>query len=208
MYSSNYLCVPHDNFFPKVAKTFSLSYFSHRIHRRGHLPSQSSHVISCFWDTFFHAKETEIEYSTLVLVLQRLASELWNHRFLTRWYISQPCIVDTSTFHILWEQTMGVNFWNYLVFGNDFLDEIEEDGNHQSFSVYLVFYDMYICVPSYFIDENFTISFVELMPGRSRLHTNQKLVFLFFSVVEKPFFSLLFLRLFITDIAVFIFIVM
>ena len=58
-----------------------------------------------------------------------------------------------------------------------FLDEIKEDGNHQSFSVYLVFYDMYICVPSYFIDENFTISFVELMPGRSRLHTNQKLVF-------------------------------
>ena len=56
--------------------------------------------------------------------------------------------------------------------------------------------------------KNFTIYFVELMRGRSRLHTNQKLVFLFFSVVEKPFFSLLFLRLFITDIAVFIFIVM
>ena len=32
--------------------------------------------------------------------------------------------------------------------------------------------------------------------------------FLFFSLVEKPFFSLLFLRLFITDIAVFIFIIM
>ena len=67
---------------------------------------------------------------------------------------------------------------------------------------------MYICVPSYFDDKNFMIHFVELMPGRSCLHTNQKLVFLFFSVVEKPFFSLLFLRLFITDIAVFIFIIM
>ena len=119
-YSSNYLRAPYHNFFPKVAKTFSLSYFSHHIHRGEQLSSQSSHVISCFWDTFFHAKETEIEYSSLVLVLQRSASELWNHRFLTRWYISQQCIVDTSTFHILWEQTMGVNFWNYLVFGNDF----------------------------------------------------------------------------------------
>ena len=76
-----------------------------------------------------------------------------------------------------------------------FSDEIKEAGNHQGFSIYLVFYDMYICVPSFFIDENFTISFVELMPGRSRLHANQKLVFLFFSVAEKPFFFLLFLRL-------------
>ena len=66
-----------------------------------------------------------------------------------------------------------------------FLDEVKEAGNYQSFSIYLVFYDMYICVPSYFIDENFTNYFVELMPGRSRLHTNQKLVSLFFSVVEK-----------------------
>ena len=73
-----------------------------------------------------------------------------------------------------------------------FLDEVKEAGNYQSFSIYLVFYDMYICVPSYFIDENFTNYFVELMPGRSRLHTNQKLVSLFFSVVEKPFFRLLF----------------
>ena len=52
-----------------------------------------------------------------------------------------------------------------------------------------------------------SISFVELMPGRSCLHTNQKLVFLFFSVAEKPFFFLLFLRLSITDIAVFIFVI-
>ena len=89
-----------------------------------------------------------------------------------------------------------------------FLDEIKEVGNHQSFSIYLVLCDIYICVPSYFNDENFTIYFVELMPGRSRLHTSQKLVFLFFSVVEKPFFFLLFLRLFITDIPVFIFIIM
>ena len=110
---------PTTNFFQKLRK-HSLSYFSHHIHRREQLSSQSSHVISCFWDTFFHAKETEIEYSSLVLVLQRSASELWNHRFLTRWYISQQCIVDTSTFHILWEQIMGVNFWNYLAFGNDF----------------------------------------------------------------------------------------
>ena len=73
-----------------------------------------------------------------------------------------------------------------------FLDEVKEAGNYQSFSTYLVFYDMYICVPSYFIGENFTNYFVELMPGRSRLHTNQKLVSLLFSVVEKPFFRLLF----------------
>ena len=31
------------------------------------------------------------------------------------------------------------------------------------------------------------------MASRSRLHTNQKLISLFFSVVEKPFFLLLFL---------------
>ena len=68
---------------------------------------------------------------------------------------------------------MGVNFSNYPVFGDDFLIEIKEVGNHQSFFIYLVFYDMYICVPSYFSDENFTIYFVELMRGRSRLRTNQ-----------------------------------
>ena len=33
---------------------------------------------------------------------------------------------------------------------------------------------------------------VELMPGRSRLHSNQKLVSLFFSVAEKTIFPLLF----------------
>ena len=76
-----------------------------------------------------------------------------------------------------------------------FLDEIKEDGNHQSFSVYLVFYDMYICVPSYFIDENFTISFVELMPGRSRLHTNQKLVFVL-QFGRETFFLLTFFETF------------
>ena len=206
-YSSNYLRAPYHNFFPKVAKTFSLSYFSHHVRRRGQLSSQSSHVISCFWDTFFHAKETEIEYSSLVLVLQRSASELWNHRFLTRWYISQQCIVDTSTFHILWEQTMGVNFWNYLVFGNDFLDEIKEDGNHQSFSVYLVFYDMYICVPSYFIDENF--NFFCWTDAGSLLPSYQpKVGFFVLQCGREAFFLLTFLRLFITDIAVFIFIIM
>ena len=36
-----------------------------------------------------------------------------------------------------------------------FLDETKEVGNHQSFSIYLVVYDMYICVPSYFNDEKF-----------------------------------------------------
>ena len=36
--------------------------------------------------TLFRAKETEIEHLSLVLVLQRLASELWNHLFLTRWF--------------------------------------------------------------------------------------------------------------------------
>ena len=41
-------------------------------------------------------------------------------------------------------------------------------------------------------DKNFTISFLELMASRSRLHANQKLVSLFSSVVEKPFFLLLF----------------
>ena len=54
-YSSNYLRAPYHNFFPRVAKTFSLSYFSLHIHRGGQLSSQSSHLISCFWDTFFHA---------------------------------------------------------------------------------------------------------------------------------------------------------
>ena len=61
-----------------------------------------------------------------------------------------------------------------------------------SFLLYMVVYDMYICVPSFFNEKNFTISFVELMPGRSRLHTNQELVSLFFSVDEKTFSPLLF----------------
>ena len=76
-----------------------------------------------------------------------------------------------------------------------FLDEVKEAGDYQSFAIYLVFYDMYICVPSYFIDENFTISFVELMPGRSRLHTNQKLVFVL-QFGRETFFLLTFFETF------------
>ena len=32
---------------------------------------------------------------SLVLVLQRLASELWNHLFLTRWFLPLQCAPDT-----------------------------------------------------------------------------------------------------------------
>ena len=49
-----------------------------------------------------------MKHSSLVLVLQRSASELWNLLFLTRWHLSLQCLVDTSTFHILWEQTPGI----------------------------------------------------------------------------------------------------
>ena len=49
-----------------------------------------------------------MKHSSLVLVLQRSASELWNLLFLTRWHLSLQCLVDTSTFHILWEQTLGI----------------------------------------------------------------------------------------------------
>ena len=207
-YSSNYLRAPYHNFFPKVAKTFSLSYFSHHIHRREQLSSQSSHVISCFWDTFFHAKETEIEYSSLVLVLQRSASELWNHRFLTRWYISQQCIVDTSTFHILWEQTMGVNFWNYLVFGNDFFRWNKGRWKSSEFlCIFGILWYVHLC-PIVFYWWKFHKLFCWTDAGSLSPSYQPKVGFLFFSVVEKPFFSLLFLRLFITDIAVFIFIIM
>ena len=98
-------------------------------------------------------------------------------------------LFPVSETHFFTLIALGVNF---LFLPMIFLDEVKEAGNYQSFSIYLVFYDMYICVPSDFIDENFTNYFFELMLGRSRLHTNQKLVSLFFSVVEKPFFRLLF----------------
>ena len=159
-------------------------------------------------ETFFHAKEAEIEYSNLVLVLQRSALELWNHLFLTRCYISQQCIVDTSTFHILWEQTMGVNFWNYFVFGDDFFRWNKGRWKSSEFLyIFGILWYVHLC-PIVFYWWKFHKLFCWTDAGSLSPSYQPKVGFLFFSVVEKPFFSLLFLRLFITDIAVFIFIIM
>ena len=72
-YSSNYLRAPYHNFFPKVAKTFSLSYISL--------------IIFTEEDSFLH-----------------------NHLML----------FPVSETHFFTLNALGVNFWNYLVFGNDF----------------------------------------------------------------------------------------
>ena len=152
--------------------------------------------------------ETEIEYSTLVLVLQRLASELWNHRFLTRWYISQQCIVDTSTFHILWEQTMGVNFWNYLVFGTDFFRWNKGSWKSSGFLyIFGILRYVHLC-PIVFYWWKFHNFFCWTDAGSLSPSYQPKVGFFVLQCGRETFFFfLLFLRLSITDVAVFIFVI-
>ena len=98
-YSSNYLRAPYHNFFPRV-----LSSYSPR--RTAFFTIIPSYFL--FLRHIFSRLVNWMKHSSLVLVLQRSASELWNLLFLTRWHLSLQCLVDTSTFHILWEQTLGI----------------------------------------------------------------------------------------------------
>ena len=166
-YSSNYLRAPDHNFFPRVAKTFSLSYsliiFAEEdsfLHNHPILfPVSETHffTLSKLNETF------QLGPSFTTISIRALKSSVFNSlAFITAmscWYVDVPHFVRANTRH------------------------------HEGVSIYLVVYDMYICVPSYFNNKMFTIYFVELL-GRSRLHTNQKLVSLFFNVVEMPFFPL------------------
>ena len=160
-YSSNYLRAPYHNFFPRVLSSYS----PRRTAFFTIIPSYFLFLRHIFSRLVNWNETFQLGLSFTTISIRALKSSVFNSlAFITAmscWYVDVPHFVRANTRH------------------------------HEGGSIYLVVYDMYICVPSYFNNKMFTIYFVELL-GRSRLHINQKLVSLFFNVVEMPFSPYLF----------------
>ena len=160
-YSSNYLRAPYHNFFPRVLSSYS----PRRTAFFTIIPSYFLFLRHIFSRLVNWNETFQLGLSFTTISIRALKSSVFNSlAFITAmscWYVDVPHFVRANTRH------------------------------HEGVSIYLVVYDMYICVPSYFNNKMFTIYFVELL-GRSRLHINQKLVSLFFNVVEMPFSPYLF----------------
>ena len=149
-YSSNYLRAPYHNFSKSYENVLLVIFLSSYSPRRTAfftiIPSYFLFLRHIFSRLVNWNETFQLGPSFTTISIRALKSSVFNSlAFITAmscWYVDVPHFVRANTRH------------------------------HEGVSIYLVVYDMYICVPSYFNNKMFTIYFVELL-GRSRLHTNQ-----------------------------------